>query len=324
MNALVTGGGGFLGGAIVHKLLARGDHVRSFSRKSYPHLAALGVEQQQGNLSDAEAVAAAVQDVDIVFHVAAKAGIWGAYDDYYETNVAGTENVLAACKRHRVRRLVYTSSPSVVYDAKDEEGIDESTPYPKRYLAFYPKTKALAEQAILRANGPELATVSLRPHLIWGPGDPHLLPRIIAKAKAGELRRLGPRDKLVDTTYVDNAAEAHVLAADRLHANSVIAGRAYFVSQGEPIPLWEMINRLLQTAGEPPVTKAVPVVMAYAAGWIFEGLYTVLGRMDEPPMTRFLARQLSTSHWFNLQAARRDLGYSPAVSLEEGLRRLEL
>ena len=224
LKALVTGGGGFLGQAIVRGLLRRGDSVRSFSRSEHAGLRALGVEQLSGDLADAVAIAAAVRGSDAVFHVAAKPGIWGDYADYHRVNVLGTGNVIAACRRHAVRRLVYTSSPSVVFDGRDMQGVDESVPYPVHYEAHYPRTKALAEQAVLAANDEQLATVSLRPHLIWGPGDNHLLPRLVARAKAGQLRRIGSRPNLIDTIHVENAVDAHLLAADRLAPGAAIAG----------------------------------------------------------------------------------------------------
>jgi nucleoside-diphosphate-sugar epimerase len=322
MKALVTGGGGFLGCAIVRRLVERGDQVRSLSRGDYPQLKSLGVEQFQADLADLETLARAAKGCDVVFHVAAKAGIWGPYAEYHRVNVTGTENVLAACRRAGVRRLIYTSSPSVVFNGQDMEGADESAPYPALYHAAYPETKAKAEQLVLQASGPELATVALRPHLIWGPGDNHLIPRLVARARAGRLRRIGKKSKLVDTVYIDNAADAQLLAADRLTAGSAVAGKAYFIAQGEPLPLWDLINRILDAAGLPPVTRRIPATVAYAAGGLCEALWTVLGRQTEPPMTRFLARELSTAHWFNLEAARRDLGYRPSVSVDEGLRRL--
>lgn len=322
MNALVTGGGGFLGGVIVRMLRERGDTVRSFSRDKYPALDALGVEQTKGDLADADAVAAASRGCDIVFHVAAKAGVWGRWSDYYQANVVGTENVIAACRKHAIRRLVFTSSPSAIYAGVDQNGVNESEPYPARFLAHYPHSKAIAEQAVLAANSPDLATVSLRPHLIWGPGDPHLVPRMIEQARAGKLRRIGKESKLVDTTYVDNAATAHLQAADRLDVESPPAGNAYFVSQGEPAPLWDFVDKVLAIAELPPVTNCVSRRLAFATGAYYELMYRMLGRTREPPMTRFVARQLSTAHWFDLTAARRDFGYSPRVSTEEGLRRL--
>jgi nucleoside-diphosphate-sugar epimerase len=322
MNALVTGGGGFLGSAVVRRLCGRGDRAASLARGHYPALETLGVRQHRGDVADPAAVREAARGCDVVFHVAARAGLAGRYRDFYRTNVVGTENVLEACRRHGIRRLVYTSSPSVVFDGRDMEGADESVPYPRHYEAHYPRTKALAEQAVLRANGPELATVALRPHLIWGPGDNHLVPRLIARARAGRLRRLGRASKLIDTVYVENAADAHLLAADRLAPGAPAAGRAYFITNGEPLPLWHLVDRILAAAGLGPVKRAVPARVAYLAGWLLELAYGLLPGGREPPMTRFLARELTTAHWFDIGAARRDLGYEPAVSVEEGLRRL--
>ncbi len=322
MKALVTGGGGFLGSVIVRKLLDRGDAVRGFSRADHPEVAALGAEMCRGDLADGDAVASAAAGCDIVFHVAAKAGVWGPYEEYYRTNVVGTEHVLAACRRHGIQRLVYTSSPSVTFDGRDQEGVDESAPYPGQYLAHYPKTKATAERIVLEANGSDLATVALRPHLIWGPGDPHLIPRIIEQGKAGRLRALGKGPNPVDSVYVDNAADAHLLAADRLATGSPIAGRAYFITNGEPMPIVELMNKILATANVPPITWRVPAALAYVAGAFLEGAYWTFGLQGEPKITRFVARQLSTAHWFDITAAKRDLGYRPAVSIDEGMRRL--
>jgi nucleoside-diphosphate-sugar epimerase len=323
MKALVTGGGGFLGKSIVQRLLRRGDAVRSFSRGDYPELRALGVEVARGEIADADAVAAAAAGCDIVFHVAAKAGIWGPYRDYYQVNVVGTENVLRACRVQTIRLLVYTSSPSVVFNGKDMEGANESVAYPEHFDAAYPQTKALAEQLVLKANGADLATVALRPHLIWGPGDNHLVPRILARGRAGTLRRIGNRPNLIDCVYIDNAADAHLLAADRLTPGSPIAGKAYFISQGEPLPLWDLVNLILRAGGVPPVTRSISPRLAYGVGWLFEQVYRLCQIHREPRMTRFLARELSTAHWFSIEAARRDLGYYPTVSIEEGMRRLK-
>jgi nucleoside-diphosphate-sugar epimerase len=322
MKVLVTGGGGFLGQAIIQRLIARGDSVRSLQRSKIPKLIDCGVDCIQGDISESETVRKAVTGSDLVFHVAAKAGVWGRFEDYHRANVIGTENVLVACRSEHVTKLVYTSSPSVVFDGHDESGIDESTPYPARYLAHYPQTKAIAEKMVLAANGPGLATISLRPHLIWGPGDNHLVPRLIQRAKANQLRRVGNGKNVVDATYIDNAADAHLLAADRLDAGTPCSGKTYFISNGEPLPLWELINRMLACADLPPVTRRISATAAYLAGGMLEGIYSATGRQDEPRMTRFVARQLTTSHWFSLDAARRDLGYQPKVSVEEGLRRL--
>ncbi len=318
MNALVTGGGGFLGGAIVRRLADRGDRVRSLSRDRYPALNALGVEQIQGDVADAGAVDAAVAGCDIIFHVAAKAGVWGPYAEYRRANVVGTQNVLSACRKHGVRRLVYTSSPSVVFDGRDMEGVDESVPYPTHYEAAYPKTKAEAERLVRAANGPDLATVALRPHLIWGPGDNHLTPRILERGRAGRLRRIGRVNPRIDATYIDNAADAHLLAADRLAPGSPVAGKAYFISNGEPIPLWDLVNRILEAGGVAPVTRTIPAWLACTAGWLLETAYTGLRRRDEPPLTRFVVRELTTAHWFDLAAARATWNMSRRCRLRRG------
>jgi nucleoside-diphosphate-sugar epimerase len=322
MKALVTGGGGFLGGAIVRRLVERGDSVRSLSRGDYPDLRALGVETLRGDLADREITSRAVEGVDVVFHVAAKAGIWGPRAEFVLANVEGTRNVVEACRVHGIRKLVFTSSPSVVYGGGDLEGVDESTPYPSRFAAFYPETKAEAERIVLARNEPNLATVALRPHLIWGPGDNHLIPRILARAREGTLRKIGKRANLVDSIYIDNAVDAHLLAAERLEPGSPIAGRAYFLSQGEPWPLWDLVNAILRAAKLPPVERSVPLWAAQTIGFVLETAHRTLRLPGEPRMTRFLAHQLGTAHWFNIDAARRDLGYSPTVSIEEGLGRL--
>ena len=322
MTALVTGGGGFLGGAITRLLRQHGRTVRSLTRTAYPWLDDIGVEQVLGDLSDPNAVERAVAGVDVVYHVAAKAGVWGRYADFFATNVTGTENVIAACHKHGVAKLVYTSTPSVVHGGGDMAGVDESAPYPKHFEAYYPETKVIAEKAVLAANGPQLATVALRPHLIWGPGDPHLIPRLLARAREKTLRRIGSRAVQVDVTYIDNAVQAHVVAAGKLAPGSPVAGKAYFISNGEPVELWAFIGRILAEAGLPPITRSVSAWRARFAGRVLEWVYRVFRLPGEPPMTRFVASQLSTSHWYDISAARRDLGYDPQVSIKEGLRRL--
>jgi nucleoside-diphosphate-sugar epimerase len=321
--ALVTGGGGFLGRAIVERLLARGDQVRSFARGDYPELAQLGVEVLHGDLADAEAIGDACRGCEVVFHVAARAGVWGKYRDYHEPNVRGTENVIDACQVQGVSRLVFTSSPSVVFAGGDMENVDESVGYPARHHSHYSATKALAEQAVLAADGDHLRTLILRPHLIWGPRDNHIVPRLIARARAGQLRQIGDGTNKIDSTYIDNAADAHVLAADALEANPNAAGRAYFISNGEPLPVWELINRIIVAAGLPPVEHKISRRAARALGAVLEFAHSVFGIEAEPRLTRFVVDELTTSHWFDISASRRELGYEPRVSIAEGLRRLE-
>lgn len=318
-RALVTGGGGFLGQAVMHALQQKGVDAISFSRHAHP----TGAPHICGDISDATAVADAASGCDTVFHIAAKAGIWGAWEVYQRINVQGTQNVIDACHCHNIKRLIYTSSPSVVFDGHDMEGVDESVPYPTHYHAPYPKSKAMAERLVTAANGADLATVSLRPHLIWGPGDQHLLPRILAKGRSGKLRRVGSRDCLVDTIYIDNAAEAHVCAAMHLSIGSALAGRCYFISNNEPIPLWDMVNRMLAAGNIPAVTRTISPSTAYALGTAFEYMYQLFGISKEPPMTRFVAKELSTAHWFNTEAARRDFHFQPHISIDEGMRQLK-
>ncbi|MCP4367170.1 MAG: NAD-dependent epimerase/dehydratase family protein [Deltaproteobacteria bacterium] len=320
-DILVTGGGGFLGKAIVKRLVEKGENVRSFSRSFYPELKSMGVNQIQGDIGDPSAVIKACDGIQTVFHVAAKPGIWGNYKDYYNTNVIGTENVINACDTHHIAKLIYTSSPSVVFNGMDMEGVDESVPYPDRFHAHYPKTKALAEQSVINATSNQLMTIILRPHLIWGPGDNHLVPRIIAKAN--RLKVVGTGGNLVDTIYIDNAADAHILAAENLDKNPKISGNVYFISQGDPVPLWEMVNDILKAAGLKPVKESISKQTAWLFGSVLEFFYTLLSIEKEPPMTRFVANELATSHWFDISAAKRDLGYSPCVSIKEGLKMLE-
>ncbi len=322
MRVLVTGGGGFLGKAICRALRARGDEVRSLSRGDYPELAGLGVEHRRGDLADAAVVHAAMEGCDAVIHTAALAGIWGDEERYRLANVVGTENVLAAMRAHGIARLVYTSTPSVVQTDGDCEAGDGSTPYAPAPRTAYQRTKIAAEKAVRAADDATLHTVSLRPRLIWGPGDPHILPRLAERARAGRLRRVGTRNALVDSTYVDNAADAHIAALDRLQPGAALCGKAYFVSNGEPWPMWDLINALLEADGAPRVERSVPEGLAFAIGTVCEGLWTALPLGGEPPMTRFLARQLCTANWFDISSTKADLGWSPRVDMQTGLQQL--
>jgi nucleoside-diphosphate-sugar epimerase len=323
LTTLVTGAGGFLGQYIVEQLVARGDRVRALVRRNIPQLEALGVECMHGDIRELADLKRACREIDVVFHVAAIAGIWGPWKHYYDTNVIGTKNVISACCHAGVARLVFTSSPSVTFAGRDQCGVDESAPYPRRWLAHYPHTKALAEKMVLEANGQHhLLTCALRPHLIWGPRDQHLIPRLLDRAQKGRLRQVGDGQNLIDAVYVENAAAAHLLAVNALHPGSPACGKAYFITNGEPVNCWEWINAILHLTGLSRISRQIPFVAAYAVGAAMEGLWTLLRRTDEPPMTRFLAAQLGTSHYFDIAAARRDLGYEPRISMEEGMRRL--
>lgn len=349
-HAFVTGAGGFLGKAICLRLLAAGIKVTGFARGHYPELEALGVVMLQGDLVNKDLLQQAMQNCDIVFHVASKAGVWGDRDSYFCPNVKGAANVIAACKALKIDKLVYTSTPSVTFAGQDESGIDESTPYATRFLNHYAHSKAIAEKMMLDANqvgdmpleNPDvtqvssqvttqatapyaLKTVALRPHLIWGPGDPHLVPRVLSRGRLGKLKLVGREDKLVDTIYIDNAAYAHVLAALELcQAKPKCQGKAYFLSNDEPITMAEMINLILACDALPPVTKRVPQSVAYVVGAVLESIHYLLKKQEEPMMTRFVARQLSCSHYFDISAAKRDLGYRALVSINQGMARLKV
>ncbi|MCF8720689.1 NAD-dependent epimerase/dehydratase family protein [Nitrospina gracilis] len=322
MNILVTGGSGFLGGHIARRLHALGHSVTALGRRGNPDLPG-GIDFLRADLTDHKAIIDACRDRDAVFHAGALTGIWGNRDAFYRTNVEGTQNVIAACLQHGVTKLIHTSSPSVVYDGADIENGNESLPYARRYLCDYPKTKALAEQRVLEANGQNgLSTLILRPHLIWGPGDPHLVPRIIERARKGRLVRVGDGTNRVDIIYIDNAVEGHVKALEALLAGKPVAGGVYFLSDGAPVRLWDWINDLLNAVGVRPVTRSISYRNGKRLGALLESVHRLFGLEAEPRMTRFLASQLATSHYFDITRARQDLNYEPVVSPEEGMERL--
>jgi len=323
MHYFVTGAGGFLGLYIVEQLVARGDQVRALVRSRHPRLDDLGVECVRGDIRNAELIAQSCRGVDVVIHAAGVAGIWGPWSHFHGVNTIGTENVIAGAREHGVKRLVYTSSPSVVFDGTDHCGVDETVPYPTRWLCHYPHSKALAEQAVLAASGQQdLLTCALRPHLIWGPRDRHLIPRLIDRARRRQLKRVGDGTNLIDMVYVENAARAHLRAADALTAGSAVCGQAYFITQGEPVNCWQWINEILTLAGLPAVERSVSLRTAWAAGGILELVYGLLGLKTEPRMTRFLAAQLARSHYFSMDRARQDFGYEPEISTAAGMERL--
>ncbi len=324
MKVLVTGGGGFLGQALCRGLVARGHHVTSFQRSHSAALDALGVRQLRGDLADAAAVLEAARGCEAVFHNAARAGAWGSHDSYYRANVLGTRHVLAACRAHGIATLVYTSTPSVTHRRTHPVagGTADSVPYGEHLKAPYAATKLVAEREVLAANGEHLATIALRPRLIWGPGDQQILPRLAERSRAGRLRLVGDGRNLIDTTYIDNAAQAHLDAFDHLAPGAACAGKAYFISNGEPKPTREIINALLAAVGAPPVTKTLPFPLASAIGAACEAAWTALPLRGEPPLTRFLAEQLATTHWYDMGPATRDFGYVPRVTIAEGLARL--
>lgn len=323
-RALVTGATGFLGRHLVRLLVDQGYTVRGLVRRRDEALAASGIELFHGDLRSVDTVRNACRGIDVVFHLASVSGIWGSWKHFHGNNVVSTRNVVQAAQENGVQRLVYTSSPSVTFNGEHQINVDETAPYPARFLANYPRSKAMAEQHVLQAHDESrLMTCALRPHLIWGPGDRHLVPRLLERARAGQLRRVGDGTNQIDTVYVENAAWAHVQAAEHLKAGSAAGGRAYFISQGDPVNCWDWINELLQMSGLPRVRKSISYYWAWRLGYFLECYHEMFDLEREPRMTRFLAAQLAKSHYFDLSRARRDIGYSPRISMEEGMKRLE-
>lgn len=320
-RVLVTGANGFLGGAVCKALIEHGYQVKAGYRRE-PIAAREQLTPVRLDVSNPEQVNSAVQGMNFVIHVAGLTGLWGPWKDYYDANVLGTQHVLNACRAHGVSRLVFTSSPSVTFDGGDQCGIDEKASYPDNWLCHYPRSKALAEQLVLAANEARLHTCALRPHLIWGPGDLQLVPELVRRTRAGRLRQIGAGENLIDVTHVDNAALAHVAALRALKAGSAACGKAYFISQSEPVNCWDWIREVLGYFDTQMTGRPISAGTAWRAASAFETVYKLLRIRRQPLLTRFLVAQLSTSHYFDNSAARRDLGYQPVVSMAEGMRQL--
>ena len=315
MRVLVTGASGMLGRATAHALVARGDEVTVLQRRP----AGLDCREVLGDVADPEAVQRAVAGQDAVLHLAAKVDVTGPWPEYQRANVTGTETVVAACRAAGVGRLVQVSSPSVAHGGSALVGVGAGAADPARARGNYARSKAAAELAALAADSPSLAVLAVRPHLVWGPGDTQLVARIVDRARTGRLPVIGTGAALIDTTYVDNAAAALVAAVD---ACGRVHGEALVVSNGEPRPVGEVLTRLCWAAGVPAPRRRVPFGVAWAAGGAVEGWWGLTKRRDTPPLTRFLAEQLATAHWFDQRRTREALGWTPQVSLDEGFARL--
>lgn len=324
-KVLVTGYGGFLGAEVSRQLLAGGFAVRGLARGSYPELAAAGVETHRGDVTDRSLLFSLVDGCDAIVHTAAKAGVWGCWQDYYRPNTLATSHLLEAAHHHRVRAFVHTSSPSVTFAGEHQSGVDESAPYPEKWLCHYPHTKALAEQAVLAAaQVGQVATCALRPHLIWGPGDPHLFPRVVERTLQGRLRRVGSGKNLIDVVHVRSAAAAHVAAVERLlDGDPRLNGQAIFLTDGAPLECWQWVSRILNTAGVPVPSRSISFAKAYWIGGLLEMMYRIARRKQEPPMTRFVAAQLALDHYFSIDRARDLLGFKPEIDIDDEFRMCE-
>ena len=316
-QVLITGGGGFLGKALAEKCVDRGDRVFSFSRTDRPELTALGVVQIIGDVTDKSAVDAAVRGMDVVFHLAARTGYWGRLAPFYKTNVKGTRNVIEACRGSQVKVLVYTSTTRVMMEGRRVLPGTGSADYPRRFSDNAAMSRAFAEQAVRKAADEDLRTVILRPHMIWGPGDTSTVPGILKKRRP--LFRIGSGKNKVSGIYVEDAAMAHLIAADRVFENPDLSGKAYVIAQSEPLVLWDFIDSIRAMKGEEPVRFRLPKRMAYRIGSVLEFLHKHLGLPFGPVLTRAMVRELAFSHVFDNGPFQKDLGFEPEVSLDQGM-----
>ena len=318
MKVLVTGAGSLLARRTAEALLARGDEVVCMQR----HRAAIDVQQVLGDVRDVERVTFAAAGCDAIIHAAAKVGVVGRWEEYRGINVDGTANIINAAVTHGIARVVHVSTPSVAHvgDAIVGGGADPATT--GRRGAWYPESKAIAEQLALGAASADLGVVAIRPHLVWGPGDTQLVGRIVERARAGRLALVGGGAALIDTTYIDGAADALLAALDAVHPSERCSGRAYVVANGEPRPIRELVLGICAAAGVEVTPREVPRSVATFAGSLVESVWRLRRTQTEPPLTRFLAEQLGTAHWFDPRPVRDDLGWTPRVSIDEGLRRL--
>ncbi|MFD1505120.1 NAD-dependent epimerase/dehydratase family protein [Georgenia yuyongxinii] len=316
MRVLVTGASGMLGREVAAALVRRGDEVTTLQRRPS---GVPGTRDVRGTVEDPAVVVTATAGQDAVVHLAAKVSFAGAVSEFERTNVGGTRIVLDAARTAGASRFVFVSSPSVAHMGASIVGAGAGPAEPERARGSYARTKAAAELYALAADAPGFAVVGVRPHIVWGPGDTQLVQRVVDRAAAGRLPRVDTGAALIDTTYIDNAVGAIVAALDRAERAH---GEAFVVTNGEPRPVYELIAAMCRAGGVPPPRWSVPGSLARAAGGLIERVWAVRPGEDEPPMTRFLAEQMSTAHWFDLRRTRQVLGWAPTVSLDEGFDRL--
>ncbi len=315
MRVLVTGATSLVGRHTAVQLAQLGHEVTVFQRSP----SGLSGAEVRGSLTDVNAVSQAVAGQETVVHLAAKVGITGTWDEFHQTNVTGTQILIDAAQKAGVGRFVYISSPSVAHGGAALVGAPTGVADPTSTRGHYATTKALAEQYALAASSSSMPVVALRPHLIWGPGDTQLVGRIVAKTKAGRMAMIGSGNALIDSTFITNAVDAIVAAVD---AAPRLGGQAFVVSNGQPRTVSELIGRIAVAAGLTPPDRHVPSRLAFVGGLVAERTWERQQRTDDPPMTSFLAEQLSTAHWFDQRATRDALNWTPKVGIEEGFERL--
>ena len=322
MKIIITGGRGFVGKAICKKLKDTDNEIhtigrsKNFSKYDFPE----NCIHHCIDLAKDPLPETFFEKTDIIFHVAAKAGVWGKYSEFYSSNVLATEKLLANCIKYNVPKLIYTSTPSVVFSGHPIKNGNESLAYGDTGLSFYAETKIIAEKHVLSKNDQSnIQTLSLRPHLIWGENDPHLLPRVIDRHKKGRLRQVGNGKNMVDLTHVDNVAHAHICAMNAMIKNPKLGGKAYFIGQNEPVSLWKWLNEVFEKISLPKITKKISFKNAYLLGNSLEKIWRIFHLKGEPPMTRFVASQLSHDHWFSNESAQKDLGYKPIKDMKKSL-----
>ena len=321
MKVLVTGTGSLLLGGIASELVRRGDDVVCLQRRPSAFIGHQNAHEVLADICDADAVVSAAQGCDAIIHGAARVGVVGSQKEFYDANVTGTGNILQAAEQHNISRLVFVSTPSVAHTGDSLIGPPAGEAKIGRSRSYYAESKAIAERTVLNARNEHLAVVAVRPHLVWGPGDTQLVGRIVDRAASGRLAVIGTGNALVDSIYIDNAISAHIAALDALHIGSACDGKAYVVSNGEPRTVNELMRSMCESAGVPFEPRHVSLAMGIRLGSLIERLWPLM-RSSEPPLTRFVAEQLGTAHWFDQRAVQEDLGWTPQVSLDEGFRRL--
>jgi nucleoside-diphosphate-sugar epimerase len=316
LPTLVTGATGFLGTYLCRALVERGEPVIAVGRKfdRFPVDSPL-CTRAVVDLEDEDRLLRACRGVDTIIHSAAMSTPWGRREDFLRTNVEGTGRLVRSARQAGVRRVVHVSSSSVVFDNQDRFGVTEALPLPSSFLSYYTESKALAEEVVRRAEGIE--TVVVRPRAIFGPGDTSLLPRFLRLAREGQLRIIGDGKNVQDLTYVDNVVDALLLARGAPAA----AGKTYFVTNDEAVPLWDFLKQCLVDLGLRPPRRHVPLKVAYGFASALEALHRLVPRLGEPKLTRYTVALLGRGQTFDITAAKRDLGYRPRVNMGEALAR---